>query len=83
MIEVYVFIALALIGAGAVLGTVMVLAAGIHREQMAARRAWPDRGFTTECPTRLASGIRAANGLHVCKPLTTQQASSRRPDLAA
>jgi len=83
MIEVYAFIALTLIVAGAVAGILTVLAAGIHREQIASRRAWPDSGFTTECPTRLASGIRAANGLHVYKPLTAQQASSRRPDLAA
>lgn len=83
MIEVYAFAAVALIVAGAVVGFLTVLAVGIRREQMASRRAWPHSGFTTECPTRLARGIQAANGLHVYKPPAVQQTSSPRQDLAA
>jgi hypothetical protein len=83
MIEVYGIIALALLAAGAMVGILTVVAVGIHREQSASRRAWPHNGFTADSPTLLASGVRAANGLHVSKRGHAQLAPKHSPDLVA
>jgi hypothetical protein len=83
MIEVYGIAAVALLVAGAVVGILTVLAAGIRREEKAARRAWPPGSFTTDSPSRIASGARTANGLYVRMPgAAAQQASKHPPDLA-
>jgi len=66
MIELYLFAAIALISAGVIVGTLIVLAAGIHREEKAC-------SFTVGSPSRVASGVRAANGLYVRLPGVTQQ----------
>jgi hypothetical protein len=66
MIELYVFIAIALVIGGAFIGTLTVLAAGIHREE----RAY---SFTVGSPGRAASSARAASGLYVRLPGVTQQ----------
>ena len=66
MIELYVFAAIALLIGGAIIGTLIVLAAGIHREEKA-------YSFSVGSPSRVASGVRAANGLYVRLPGVTQQ----------
>ena len=57
MIEVYVLAAVALLAAGAVLGFVVLVSLGIHREEAA-------RSMKTSTSARVARGARAANGLY-------------------
>ena len=54
-----------MIGAGAAVGIVAIVAIGVHRERKAARRLSPDS------PGPLASGARAVTGLSVYRASAT------------
>jgi hypothetical protein len=59
MIQVYAIVVFVLIAAGALLGSVAIVSVGIWREERAL-------SLTRRSPSRLASGIRAANGFYSC-----------------
>jgi hypothetical protein len=71
MIEVYALAAVALLAAGAVVGFLVVVALGIHREEAAL-------SMTTTTSDRVARGARVANGLSARSPGILQEVSLYR-----
>lgn len=74
MIEAYAIIAVALLAAGAVIGYLVFVALGIHREEAA-------RSITLPTSDRIARGARAATGAYARLPGVLHQASLPRQDL--
>ena len=68
MIETYVFTAIALVVAGAVIGVLAVVAAGIRRDD---RRG----GFPARTRGRIARGTRQVTGVGVRRPEPAAEAS--------
>lgn len=62
----YAIIAGVLLAAGAVIGFLVVIALGVHREDAAL-------SMTTPTSNRVARGVRAANGLYVRTPGIIQE----------
>ena len=73
MIEAYAITAVALLAAGAVIGFLIFLALGIHREEVA-------RSMTLPTSDRIARGARAATGAYARLPGVLQQASLPQQD---
>ena len=67
MIEVYALIALVLFIAGGVLGILVVMAVGIHREER-------DRSMTVPTSDPVARGTRKFNGVYARIPGVVQEA---------
>ncbi len=67
MIEVYALVALALVGAGVVLGFLAMMALGIRREERA-------RSMTVPTSDRVARGARRVNGVYARIPGVIQEA---------
>jgi hypothetical protein len=71
MIVAYALIAVALVVAGALLGSLMIVVVGIHREERASSLA-------NTSPGRAASGARAIHGVR--RPGVPQRASQHQQD---
>lgn len=71
MIETYVFTAIALVAAGAVIGVLTVIALGVRRDD---RRG----GFPARTRGRMARGARQVTGVGVRGPEPTAEASPRQ-----
>lgn len=71
MMETYALAAVALLGVGAVVGFLVVIAMGIRREESAL-------SVTTPTSSRIARGTRAANGMHARAPGVIQEVSLYR-----
>jgi hypothetical protein len=59
MIQLYAIVVFVLVASGALLGSIAIVSIGIRREERAL-------SLTRHSPSRLASGIRAANGFYSC-----------------
>jgi hypothetical protein len=71
VIEIYVFTAIALVAAGAVIGVLAVVALGIRRDD---RRG----GFPARTRDRIARGARQVTGVGVRRPEPAAEASPRQ-----
>jgi hypothetical protein len=74
MMETYAVIAGTLVLAGMILGLLVVIAVGIHREKKAALLTSPPRD-------RLVGGVRVITGLGSRTPAMVREVSLRQPQL--